>query len=118
MTRYCYAAIILAVIGIAYVSWFKQAYPLDHVCRECPEPIPFIDDHVAAVMRQDCPACPACPDCPTYDTLKRAGLEIICENAFGKIPPINYWPVEVSMACNKIREIRVTNKAIKVTATK
>jgi hypothetical protein len=55
---------------------------------------------------------------PTYDVLKRAGVEIVCENAFGKVPSVNYWDQEVPMACSKLREVRVTNKNIKITTTK
>lgn len=57
---------------------------------------------------------PCCPDCPTWDTLKRAGLEVICTDAFGEVPSVSYWPVEVGMACSKIKKVVITDKRIEV----
>lgn len=112
MTRLFYLSIILVVVlGVCYIGWLERAYPPEQVCQDCPEPQPRIEDHVAQVIRQDYPAC---PECPTWDALRRAGVEITCENAFGEIPAVNYWPVEVPMGCNKIKKIIVTDPHIKV----
>lgn len=116
-------SVLLAVSGMAislglYISWLEKSFP--HVPNEqCQgeiqpgpvEPIPRIEDHVAAVMAAECPSC---PECPTYNTLKRAGVEIVCTNAFGAVPSVNYYAVENEMACNRVKKIVVTDKRIEV----
>lgn len=100
---------------IPYELWiYRTQKPLTHETQPGPvAPVPKIEDHVAAVIEMD-RNCPACPECPTWDALKRAGVEIICTNAFGEVPSVNYWPVEVGMACSRIKEVRITNDKIKV----
>lgn len=58
--------------------------------------------------------CIECPECPTWDTLKRAGVEIVCEDAFGAVPMVNYWSQQMPKACRKIKEIRILDKDIRV----
>lgn len=110
-----YALIAIAAMVLTiwvYIPWVQRSFPSNPitVCTEPgpAEPIPRIQDHVAAVMASEC------EPCPTWDALKRAGVEIICANAFGEIPAVNYWPTEVQMGCNRIKEVRITDGRVKV----
>lgn len=119
--------VLLLVVGsacVGYVSWLEDRFPRnpEPVCLDPGpvEPIPRVADHVAAVMAHECRDCETqlkhclahetqmeCPECPTWNALKRAGVEIVCANAFGSVPSVNYWPVEAGMACSRVSKVIV-----------
>lgn len=96
-----------------YTSWVERTYPLDHVCKECPEPQPRIEDHVAAIAQQECWQH---QECVTWNWLKEQGLELICAEQDrpagrgGKWTPRNYYNATVDVPCSRVVAVKISDR--------